>query len=128
MKGSMRAATAIGVGYLLGRRRKLRTATFMAVATAVGGTTLGGMMLKRGMKMLNNSEALGKIAPQLTEITDVVRGDLLTAGKAAGLRSCSARSCRESVSESTRLLTAAVAAAFPAVSRSPRTTSVISVT
>ena len=79
MKGSMRAATAIGVGYLLGRRRKLRTATFMAVATAVGGTTLGGMMLKRGMKMLNNSEALGKIAPQLTEITDVVRGDLLTA-------------------------------------------------
>ena len=46
MKGSMRAAAAIGVGYLLGRRRKLRTATFMAVATAVGGTTLGGMMLK----------------------------------------------------------------------------------
>ena len=91
MKGSMRAATAIGVGYLLGRRRKLRTATFMAVATAVGGTTLGGMMLKRGMKMLNNSEALGKIAPQLTEITDVVRGDLLTAGKAAATAAVSNR-------------------------------------
>ena len=91
MKGSMRAATAIGVGYLLGRRRKLRTATFMAVATAVGGTTLGGMMLKRGMKMLNNSEALGKIAPQLTEITDVVRGDLLTAGKAAARAAVSNR-------------------------------------
>jgi len=91
MKGSMRAATAIGVGYLLGRRRKLRTATFMAVATAVGGTTLGGMMLKRGMKMLNNSEALGKIAPQLTELTDTVRGDLLTAGKAAATAAVSNR-------------------------------------
>ena len=91
MKGSMRAATAIGVGYLLGRRRKLRTATFMAVATAVGGTTVGGLLLKRGMKMLNSTEAFGKIAPQLTEITDTVRGDLLTAGKAAATAAVSNR-------------------------------------
>jgi|SRR5215469_4982478 len=91
MKGSMRAATAIGVGYLLGRRRKLRTATLMAAATAVGGTTVGGLLLKRGMKMLNSSEAFGKIAPQLTEITDTVRGDLLTAGKAAATAAVSNR-------------------------------------
>jgi hypothetical protein len=91
MKGSMRAATAIGVGYLLGRRRKLRTATLMAAAYAVGGTTVGSMVLKRGMKMLNNSEVFGKIAPQLTEMTDVVRGDLLTAGKAAATAAVSNR-------------------------------------
>ena len=91
MKGSMRAATAIGVGYLLGRRRKLRTATLMAAATAVGGTTVGGLLLKRGMKMLNSTEAFGKLAPQLTELTDTVRGDLLTAGKAAATAAVSNR-------------------------------------
>ena len=91
MKASMRAATAIGVGYLLGRRRKLRTATLMAAATAVGGMTVGGLLLKRGMKMLNSTEAFGKLAPQLTEITDTVRGDLLTAGKAAATAAVSNR-------------------------------------
>jgi len=78
MKGSMRAATAIGVGYLLGRRRKLRSATFMAAAYAIGGTTVGSMVLKRGMKMLNSTEAFGKIAPQLTDITDVASSSLPT--------------------------------------------------
>ena len=91
MKGSMRAAVAIGVGYMLGRRRKLRTATLMAAATAVGGTTMGGLLMKRGMKMLNNSDAFGKIAPQLNDITEVVRGDLLTAGKAAATAAVSNR-------------------------------------
>lgn len=91
MKGSMRAATALGVGYLLGRRRKLRIATLMAAATAVGGTTVGGIALKRGMKMVNSSDAFGKVAPQLTEITDTVRGELLTAGKAAAAAAVSSR-------------------------------------
>src|SRR6185437_11324132 len=83
MKGSTRAATAIAVGYVLGRRRKLRTATLMAAATAVGGTTVGGLVMRRGMKMLGSSEALGKVAPQLADFADIVRGDLVTAGKAA---------------------------------------------
>lgn len=39
MKSGMRAATALGIGYVLGRRKKLRTATMMAAAAAVGGTT-----------------------------------------------------------------------------------------
>jgi len=63
----------------------------MAAATAVGGTTVGGLVLKRGMKMLNSSEALGKMAPALTEITDTVRGDLLSAGKAAATAAVSNR-------------------------------------
>jgi hypothetical protein len=83
MKGSTRAATALTVGYLLGRRRKFRTAAVMAAASAVGGTTVSGILMKRGMKMLGSTDALTKIAPQLGEITDTVRGDLITAGKAA---------------------------------------------
>ena len=83
MKGSTRAAVALGVGYMLGRRRKLRTATVMAVATAAGGTTLGGMMFRRGAKYLGSTDAIGKLAPQAGEIADVVRGDLIGAGKAA---------------------------------------------
>jgi hypothetical protein len=91
MNGGMRAATAIGVGYLLGRRKKFRTATLMAAATAVGGTTVGGLVLRRGMKMLGSTEALNKIAPQLGELTETVRGDLLGAGKAAASAAVSNR-------------------------------------
>ena len=39
--------------------------------------------MRRGMKMLSNTDAFAKIAPQLGEITDTVRGDLLTAAKGA---------------------------------------------
>jgi hypothetical protein len=83
MKGSMRAATALGVGYLLGRRRKLRTAILMAAATAVGNSSAGGVVLQRVIKMAGSTEVFGKLAPQLGEITDAVRGDLLATGKAA---------------------------------------------
>ncbi len=83
MKGGMRAATAIGIGYLLGRRKRLKTATLLAAATAAGGSAVAGPALRRGIKMLGNTEALNKVAPQLGEIADTVRGDLLGAGKAA---------------------------------------------
>jgi hypothetical protein len=91
MKGGTRAAAALAIGYVLGRRKRLRTATLMTVATAVGGTTVGGIVLKRGMKMLNSTEAFGKIAPQLSEITDTVRGDLLTAAKDAASAAVTSR-------------------------------------
>jgi len=84
MKGGTQAALAIGVGYVLGRRRKMRMATVMAAAAATGGLgTLGGAALRRGMKMLGSTEALGKFAPQLGELADTVRTDLMDAGKAA---------------------------------------------
>src|SRR5215469_6795263 len=91
MNGGMRAATAIGVGYLLGRRKKFRTATLVAAATAVGGTTVGGLVLRRATKMLGNTEALNKVAPQLGELADTLRGDLLGAGKAAASAAVSNR-------------------------------------
>lgn len=91
MKGSMRAAAAIGIGYVLGRRRKFRTAAMMAAGMSVGGTAVGSLVLKRGMKMLGSADVVQKVAPQLGELADTVRGDLVTAGKAAATAAVSNR-------------------------------------
>jgi len=92
MKGGPQAAMALAVGYLLGRRRKLRTATVMAGGMAVGAASgLGGVALRRGAKMLANTEMLNKVSPQLTEVVDAVRNDLLDAGKAAAAAAISGR-------------------------------------
>jgi hypothetical protein len=83
MKGTQ-TALALGVGYVLGRRRKLRLTTMLAVAAASGGVGgAGGAAVRRGVKMLGSTEMLGKVAPQFGEIADTMRGDLLDAGKAA---------------------------------------------
>jgi hypothetical protein len=64
MKGGMQAALALGLGYLLGRRRKMRRTTMLAVGAATGSVgSLGGAALRRGMKMLGSTEAVGKFAP-----------------------------------------------------------------
>ncbi len=92
MKGGTQAALALGVGYVLGRRRKMRMTTVLAAAAATGGLGgLGGAALRRGMKVLGSTEALSKVAPQLGELADTVRGDLLSAGKAAATAAVSTR-------------------------------------
>jgi hypothetical protein len=92
MKCGTGAALAIGAGYVLGRRRKMRMAAVLAGATAVGGIGgLGGSVLKRGVAALGSTDLLGGVAPQLSEITDKVRGDLLDAGKAAALAAVTGR-------------------------------------
>ncbi len=92
MKGGTRAAVAIGVGYVLGRRRKMRLATVLAVGAATGGIgALGGSALRRGTQALGSTEALSKLSPQLGEIAQTVRGDLIDAGKAAAVAAVSGR-------------------------------------
>ena len=91
MNGSQRAAVALGVGYVLGRRRKLRVATVLVVTTAVGGTSVGGLVMRRGAKMIVNAGIMDKLPPQVGELVDVVRGDLLGAGKAAASAAVSSR-------------------------------------
>lgn len=92
MKGGTQAALALGVGYLLGRRRKMRLTTMLAVGAATGSVGgLGGAALKRGMKMLGSTEAVGKFAPQLGELADTVRSDLMDAGKAAATAALTSR-------------------------------------
>jgi len=92
MKGGTQAAVAIGVGYVLGRRRRMRTATLLVAATAAGGMGgIGGIALRRGVQMLGSTELLSKVAPQLGDIADTVRGDLLDAGQAAATAALSNR-------------------------------------
>jgi hypothetical protein len=80
MKGGPQTALALGVGYVLGRRRKMRMTTVLAVAAATGGLGgLGGAALRRGLKMAGSSELLGRLG----ELADTVRDDLMDAGKAA---------------------------------------------
>ena len=92
MKGTQ-TALALGLGYVLGRRRKMRLTMMLAAAAAASGGLdgVGGGALRRGMKMLGSTEALGKVSPQLAEIVDTVRGDLLDAGKAAAVAAATKR-------------------------------------
>jgi len=64
----------------------------LAVGAATGGVGgLGGTALRRGMKMLGSTEAVGKFAPQLGELADTVRSDLMDAGKAAATAAVTSR-------------------------------------
>lgn len=92
MKGGTGAAVAIGVGYVLGRRRKMRLATMLAIGTATGGLAgLGGAALRRGSQALGSADVLGKLGPQFGDIADTVRGDLVEAGKAAAVGALTGR-------------------------------------
>jgi hypothetical protein len=84
MKKASNVALAIGAGYLLGRKHKLRLALVLATATATG--RLGGaatQAIKRGGSLLGSSDAMGKLSPDLGKVMSTARGDLAGAGKAA---------------------------------------------
>jgi hypothetical protein len=127
MKGGTQAAVALGVGYLLGRRRKMRMTTILAAGAMTGGLgALGGGLLRRGAKMLGSTEALGTMAPQLGELADTVRGDLLDAGKAAATAAVSNRleSLTDSLHERAELVRdpgAAAAGAAASAGKAART-------
>jgi hypothetical protein len=76
MKSGARIGLAVGLGYLLGRRRKLRTALTLAAAVAVGRASRDpGGLLKQGSGLLQSS-------PQLSNLSRL-GGPLASAGKAA---------------------------------------------
>ena len=92
MKGGAQVALAVGVGYILGRRRKMRMATMLALGAATGGLgKLGPAVLKRGAKYLGSTDIAGTFGPQVNEIVSTIRGDLLEAGKAAATTAVSSR-------------------------------------
>ncbi|MEU4470876.1 hypothetical protein [Micromonospora sp. NPDC023888] len=62
MKTGTRIGLAVGFGYLLGRRRKLRTALTLAAAVAAGRASRDpGGLLKRGTDVLHSSPQLGNL-------------------------------------------------------------------
>jgi len=92
MKGGAQVALAVGVGYVLGRRRKMRLATMIAIGAATGGIGgLGPAVLKRGAKMLGSTDIANTFGPQVNEIMSTIRGDLLDAGKAAATTAVGSR-------------------------------------
>jgi len=84
MKGGVGTALALGVGYILGRHRKMRLATMLAIGAATGGAAkLGPAALRQGTKYLGKTDIAGALGPQVTEIVNTVRGELLDAAKGA---------------------------------------------
>src|SRR5262249_33648572 len=84
MKGGAATALALGVGYILGRHRKMRLATMLAFGAATGGAAkLGPAALRQGTKYLGKTDIAGALGPQVTEIVNTVRGELLDAAKGA---------------------------------------------
>ncbi|MEV7330792.1 hypothetical protein [Micromonospora sp. NPDC093244] len=76
MKAGTRIGLAVGFGYLLGRRRKLRTALTLAAAVAAGRASKHpGGLLKRGTDALQSSPQLGNLSR--------LGGPLVNAGRAA---------------------------------------------
>ena len=93
MKSGTRVAVAVGAGYLLGRRRKMRMALMLSGAAMAGGLGGGvpGQLLRRGTKLLGSADVLGKVSPELGEVTGMIGGELLPVGKAAAKAAVSSR-------------------------------------
>lgn len=84
MKPAPHVVVAVGIGYLLGRTRKMRLALMIAAASATGKFGGTRQLLQQGVKRLAASPELGKI-------TDSVRGELLESAKSAAIAAASGR-------------------------------------
>jgi hypothetical protein len=84
MSNTLRIACAVLAGYYLGRRRKLRMAAALAAAGLAGRAKggKGGGLLAQGIKVLGSS-------PEVGQLTDRLRGDLMEVGKAAAVAATS---------------------------------------
>ncbi|MFQ6395587.1 hypothetical protein ACLMAJ_19255 [Nocardia sp. KC 131] len=79
MEGGTRIAIGVGIGYLLGRTHKMRFALMMAgAAMSRRSSGVPAELLKQGTSLLKSS-------PQLTQLTDTVRGELLGAVRSAAV-------------------------------------------
>ncbi|GAA4622840.1 hypothetical protein GCM10023196_016650 [Actinoallomurus vinaceus] len=85
MKDGLRIALAVGAGYLMGRRRKMKLALTLAAAGASGRIAKDPAgLVKQGTKLLSGS-------PELKTLTDTVRVRLVEAGKAAAVTAASSQ-------------------------------------
>ncbi|WP_460347560.1 hypothetical protein [Actinoallomurus acanthiterrae] len=85
MKDGLRIALAVGAGYLMGRRRKMKLALTLAAAGASGRIAKNPAgLVKQGTKLLSAS-------PEVKVLTETVRGRLVEAGKAAAVTAASSQ-------------------------------------
>ncbi len=80
-----KVALAVGAGYLLGRTRKMRIAMMLAAAGVTGKfPARSAELLGQGLKTLGATD-------QLRDLTDQLRGEVLTAAKAAAVAAATNR-------------------------------------
>ncbi|MFI7664666.1 hypothetical protein [Nocardia sp. NPDC049526] len=85
MKGGARIAIGVGIGYVLGRTRKMRFALALAgAAMSRRSTGMPAELLERGTSLLKSSQ-------ELTQITDTVKGELVGAVRSAAVTAASNR-------------------------------------
>ena len=85
MSNGAKVAVAVGAGYLLGRTRKMRIAMMLAAAGITGKfPARSAELLAHGLKSLG-------AADQLHDLTDQLRGEVLTAAKAAAMSAATHR-------------------------------------
>lgn len=85
MKTGARVGLAVAAGYLLGRFHKVKWALAVAALAGRGQLPGGpGGLLQQGAKLLASS-------PELTKLTDEMKGRLVDAGKAAAVAAVSSK-------------------------------------
>jgi hypothetical protein len=100
MKDGVRIGMAVGLGYLLGRTRKMRLALMIAGVGVTG--RLGknpAALVKQGAGVLGSS-------PEFKTLTDTLRGRLVEVGKTAAITAVSSQvdTLSEKIGERTRSL------------------------
>lgn len=85
MNDGVRIGTAVGLGYLLGRTRKMRLALMLV------GVGVTGKLRKNPAGLVKHGiDALGS-SPEVKTLTESVRGRLVEAGKAAAISAVSSQ-------------------------------------
>jgi hypothetical protein len=85
MANGAKVALAVGAGYFLGRTRKMRIALMVAGAGLTGKFPAGpGGLVTQGLRSLGASD-------QLHDLTDQLRGEVLTAARAAAMAAATNR-------------------------------------
>jgi hypothetical protein len=113
MNTGVRLGLAVAAGYVLGRFHKMRWALTVAALAGRGRLPGGtGGVLQQGAKMLASS-------PEVSKLTDEMRGRLVDAGKAAALAAVSSKidSLSEGLRERSDAMRAASAGGGAAAAR-----------
>ena len=85
MKPGARVALGVGIGYFLGRTKKMRVAMMLA------GAGVTGKLPSNPQELLQRSASMLGSSPEINKITESVRGELMHAARAAAVTAASHR-------------------------------------
>ncbi|MFF0241031.1 hypothetical protein ACFYRW_12440 [Rhodococcus pyridinivorans] len=85
MKPGARVALGVGIGYFLGRTKKMRVAMMLA------GAGMTGKLPSNPQELLQRSASMLGSSPEINKITESVRGELMHAARAAAVTAASNR-------------------------------------